>query len=52
LPNDSTFSGGMVEGINGVQTGPGATLFTLIPRGPSNCARLAHRFAMAAFVAA
>src|SRR3954469_10288075 len=51
-PNCSTFSGGMVDGINGVQTGPGATLFTRMPRSPSSWARLAVRLAMAAFVAA
>src|SRR3954451_5187834 len=42
----------MVDGINGVQTGPGATLFTRMPRSPSSWARLAVTLAMAAFVAA
>ena len=42
----------MVAGISGVQIGPGATLFTRIPRSPSNCARLAQKLAIAAFVAA
>src|SRR3954464_13479795 len=42
----------MVEGISGVQIGPGATLLTLIPRSPRSCARLAEKFATAAFVAA
>src|SRR3954469_14658643 len=51
-PNCSTFSGGMVAGISGVQIGPGATLLTRIPRLPSSWARLAVKFAMAAFVAA
>src|ERR1700712_3684331 len=52
LPNFSTFSGGIVDGIRGVQIGPGATLFTRIPFGPSKCARLAVKFAIAALVAA
>jgi hypothetical protein len=47
-----TFSSGIVAGMSGVQIGPGATLFTRIPRAPSSCARLAVKFAMAAFVAA
>ena len=51
-PNDSTFSAGMVDGISDVRTGPGATLFTRIPRGPSICARLAHMFAIPALVIA
>src|SRR3954453_13473897 len=42
----------MVEGISGVQIGPGAPLVTLIPRPPRSCARLALKFATAAFVAA
>jgi hypothetical protein len=44
--------GGIVEGISGVQIGPGATLLTRIPRSPRSCARLAEKFAIAAFVAA
>jgi hypothetical protein len=47
-----TFSGGSVDGISGVHTGPGATLFTRIPRGPSICARLAHMLAIPALVIA
>src|SRR4029077_12963771 len=42
-PNEATFSGGIVDGISGVQIGPGATLLTRIPFSPSNCARLADR---------
>src|SRR5918997_1778858 len=42
----------MVAGISGVQIGPGATLFTRIPFSPSSWARLAVKFAIAAFVAA
>jgi len=44
--------GGIVAGMSGVHTGPGATLFTRIPRGPSIWARPAHMFAIPAFVAA
>src|SRR3954454_4718309 len=51
-PKLFTFSSGMVEGINGVQIGPGATLFTRMPFGPNSCARLAQKLATAAFVAA
>jgi len=40
---------GGVDGISGVQIGPGATLLTRMPLSPSNCARLADRLAMAAF---
>jgi len=46
------FSDGIVDGISGVQMGPGATLFTLIPFDPSIYARLAAKLAMAAFAAA
>ena len=38
FPNSSTCSGGMVDGISGVQIGPGATEFTRMPRSPSSCA--------------
>ena len=51
-PNWATFSAGMVDGMSGVQTGPGATLFTRIPRGPSSWAREAHMLAIPALVAA
>jgi hypothetical protein len=33
-PKLVTFSQALVAGINGVQIGPGATLFTRIPRSP------------------
>ena len=52
MPKFFTFSSGKVAGISGVQIGPGATLFTRIPRSPSIPARLAAKFAIAAFVAA
>src|SRR5690349_21222248 len=42
----------MVAGMSGVQIGPGATLLTRMPFGPRSCARLALKFAIAAFVAA
>ncbi len=42
----------MVDGISGVQIGPGATLLTRIPLSPSNWARLAEKLAIAALVAA
>ena len=35
LAEGVTFSLGIVEGMSGVQTGPGATLFTRIPRSPA-----------------
>ena len=34
-PNDSTMSSGMVAGISGVQTGPGATSLTRLPLSAS-----------------
>src|SRR6266496_5118761 len=52
LPKFSTLSSGIVDGMSGVQIGPGATLFTRMPFPPKSCARLAAKFAMAAFVAA
>ena len=48
-PNEATFSGGIVDGISGVQIGPGATLLARMSLSPSNCARLADRLAMTAF---
>jgi hypothetical protein len=51
-PNFSTFSGAIDDGIRGVHTGPGATLFTRMPRSPSIWAMLAVKLANAAFVAA
>ena len=41
-----------MDGISGVQIGPGATLLTRIPFSPNICARLAEKLAMAALVAA
>src|SRR3712207_8528922 len=38
-PCDSTFSSGIVAGISGVQIGPGATEFTLMPFSASIAAR-------------
>src|SRR3954454_10541325 len=38
LANSLTFSAGIVEGIRGVQIGPGATQFTLIPFSAKSCA--------------
>lgn len=52
LPKASTFPGGMVEGMSGVQIGPGATLFTRMPRSPSSCARPALKLATAPLVVA
>jgi ribose/xylose/arabinose/galactoside ABC-type transport system permease subunit len=46
-----TLSAGMVEGINGVQTGPGATPFTRTPDFIATLAMLFVRLAIAAFVA-
>ena len=51
-PNAATLSAGMFDGIRGVHIGPGATLLTRIPFSPNGWARLAEKFAMAAFVAA
>ena len=47
-----TLSGGMVEGISGVQIGPGATAFTRIPFSPSICARPAVKLETAPLVEA
>src|SRR6185437_5901407 len=44
LPKLATASGGKVEGMSGVQIGPGATEFARIPRLTSNCARPAVKF--------
>src|SRR5215207_7380125 len=51
-PKLSTFSGGIVAGMSGVQIGPGATLFTRMPFSASIWARLALKFAMPALVMA
>ena len=42
----------MVEGISGVQTGPGATLLARMPFSPSIWARLAVKLAIPALVVA
>ena len=52
LPKLSTLSGGMVEGISGVQIGPGATAFTRIPLLPSIWARPAVKLETAPLVEA
>jgi hypothetical protein len=44
LPNSSTASSGIVEGISGVQIGPGATAFARMPFSASSCARPAVKF--------
>src|SRR5215207_9972612 len=49
-PNFRAFSAGIVEGISGVQTGPGATAFTRIPCLDTNFARAFVKPIMAAFV--
>ncbi len=51
-PNFAAFSAGIVEGMSGVQIGPGATAFTRMPSGASNCARPLVKLAIAPFVAA
>jgi hypothetical protein len=42
----------MVEGMSGVQIGPGATAFTRMPRSASICASAAVKFEIAPLVAA
>ena len=49
-PNLAAFSAGIVEGIRGVQIGPGATAFTRIPFSASISARPAVKFKIAPFV--
>src|SRR6185437_15648139 len=49
-PKPSTWSGGIVEGMSGVQIGPGATLFTRIPREASRLPRDALKLAIPALV--
>jgi hypothetical protein len=51
-PKVSTFSFVIVAGINGVQIGPGATEFTLMPRSATSCARFLVKFTIAALVVA
>jgi hypothetical protein len=41
-PNDATFSGGIVDGISGVQMGPGRIAVDAYPLIPNSCARLAE----------
>ena len=48
----AAFSAGIVEGMSGVQIGPGATAFTRMPRSASICARAAVKFEIAPLVAA
>jgi hypothetical protein len=52
FPKLITFSRGMVEGISGVQIGPGATAFTRMPFSPSFWASPAVKFDTAPFVEA
>src|SRR5690606_18634338 len=42
----------MVEGMSGVQTGPGATAFTRMPRSASSCESPFVKLAIAALLAA
>ena len=52
LPKFATVSGSIVEGISGVQIGPGATQLARMPLSASNYARPAVKFWMAPFVVA
>src|SRR5436190_3407290 len=52
LPNSATVLAGIVDGISGVQIGPGATQFARIPFSARIWARFPVKFWMAAFVAA
>jgi hypothetical protein len=47
-----TLSGAIVDGISGVQIGPGATQLTRIPFSASSCPRPAVKLAIAPFVVA
>jgi len=51
-PNFLTDSCGIVEGISGVQTGPGATAFTRMPRFIAMCDSVLVMLTSAALVAA
>jgi len=51
LPNDATLSAGNVDGISGVQIGPGATALTRIPRSAKAFDKERVNAAMAPFVA-
>ncbi|HEY9670210.1 MAG TPA: hypothetical protein V6D11_02110 [Waterburya sp.] len=50
-PNCVTCSFGIVAGIKGVHTGPGATLLTRMPLSATNCANPPVKFTIAALVA-
>ncbi len=50
-PNFATFSGGNVEGIKGVQIGPGATALTRMPFSTSAFASERVKATMAPLVA-
>lgn len=52
LPKFFTFSAGIVDGMSGVQIGPGATAFTLMPFSATSPASPAVKFAIAPFVVA
>jgi len=52
LPKSLTLSGGIVEGIRGVQIGPGATQLTRMPLSARSCANPAVKFRIAPFVVA
>ena len=51
-PNFSTFSFGIVDGMRGVHTGPGATAFTRTPRSMAICDSAFVKLMIAAFVGA
>jgi len=51
LPNDATLSAGNVDGISGVQIGPGATALTRIPRSAKAFDKERVNATMAPFVA-
>jgi hypothetical protein len=52
LPKLTTDSSDIVDEINGVQIGPGATALTRMPRSASSWARPAVKFWIAPFVVA
>src|ERR1700712_4532931 len=51
LPKFFTFWGAIVEGISGVQIGPGATQLARMPFSASSCASPPVKFTIAALVA-
>jgi hypothetical protein len=51
-PNVFTFSAGIVDGISGVHTGPGATQFTRMPFSARSWANPPVKFWMAPYVVA